>query len=106
VKIRSLNLDLLWKDLGVKLGEIIENHKTFLISKFQKKKICFVRVMSLWRFCVRSGFLVISPLFKHFWIYNFGILYIIKDCICERNFKSFEYWEKSKYLKFHPQFWS
>jgi hypothetical protein len=30
----NLNLDLLWKDLGVKLGEIIEDYKTFLFSKF------------------------------------------------------------------------
>jgi hypothetical protein len=48
VEVRSLNLDLdlLWKDLGVKLGEVIEDYRTLLFSKFQKKKICFVRVMS------------------------------------------------------------
>ncbi len=48
VEVRSLNLDLdlLWKDLGVKHGEVIEDYRTLLFSKFQKKKICFVRVMS------------------------------------------------------------
>jgi hypothetical protein len=75
----------------VKLGEIIEDYKTLLFSKFQKKKICFVRVMSFQRLCVKSGFLVISPLFERFWICSFGILLIIKDFICERNFKSFGY---------------
>jgi hypothetical protein len=70
VEIRSLNLDLdlLWKDLRVKHGEIIEHYKTLLFSNFQKKKICFVKVMSFWRLCVRSGFLVISPLFELFCI--------------------------------------
>ncbi len=48
VEVRPLNLDLdlLWKDLGVKLGEVIEDYRTLLFSKFQKKRICFVRVMS------------------------------------------------------------
>jgi len=43
VEVRSLNLDLdlLWKDLGVKLGEIIKDYKTFLLSNFQKKKDMF-----------------------------------------------------------------
>ncbi len=93
VKVRSLNLDLdlLWKDLGVKLGEIIEEKKTLLFSKFQKKMICFVRVMKFWRFCVKSGFLVISLLFELFWIWSCAILKIIKEYICERNFKSFAY---------------
>ncbi len=93
VKVRSLNLDLdlLWKYFGVKLAEIIEDYKTLLFSKFQEKKTCFMRVMNFWRFCVRSGFLVISPLFEFFWICSFEILYIIKDYICERNFKSFGY---------------
>jgi hypothetical protein len=47
MKVGSLNLDLdlLWKDLGVKLGQIIEDYKTLLFSKFQKKRICFVKVM-------------------------------------------------------------
>jgi hypothetical protein len=43
------HLDLLWNNLGVKLGEIVENYKTLLFSKFQKKRICFVRVMRLTR---------------------------------------------------------
>jgi hypothetical protein len=30
----------------VKLGEIVEDYKTLLFSNFQKKKMCFVRVMS------------------------------------------------------------
>ncbi len=36
VEVRSLNLDLdlLWKDLGVKLGEIIEHYMMFLFSNF------------------------------------------------------------------------
>jgi hypothetical protein len=29
----------------MKLGEIVEDYKTLLFSKFQKKRICFVRVM-------------------------------------------------------------
>jgi hypothetical protein len=32
--------------LEVKLGEVIENYRALLLSKFQKKRICFVRVMS------------------------------------------------------------
>jgi len=88
VEVRSLNLnlDLLWKYLGMKLGENIKYYKTLILSNFQKKRICFVRVMSLWKLCVRFGFLVISPLFELFWIYSFGI---IKEYICERNFMSF-----------------
>jgi hypothetical protein len=48
VEVRSLNLDLdlLCKDLEVKLGGIVEDYKTPLFSNFQKKRICFVRVMS------------------------------------------------------------
>jgi hypothetical protein len=30
----------------VKLGEVIEDYRLILLSKFQKKRICFVRVMS------------------------------------------------------------
>jgi hypothetical protein len=65
VKIRSLNqnLDLLWKDFGMKLEDIIEDYKMVLFSNFQKKRICFVRVMSFWKLCARSSFLVISCLF-------------------------------------------
>ncbi len=48
MEVRSLNLDLnrLSKDLGVKHGEIIEDYKTLLFSNFQKKRICFVTIMS------------------------------------------------------------
>jgi hypothetical protein len=48
VEVRSLNLDLdlLSKDLEVKLGGIVKDYKTLLLSNFQKKRICFVRVMS------------------------------------------------------------
>jgi hypothetical protein len=76
VEVRSLNLnlDLLWKDFEVKLGEIVEDYKMLLFSKLQKKRMRFVRVMSFWRFCVRFDFLVISPLFELFWIYSFKIL--------------------------------
>jgi hypothetical protein len=28
----------------VKLGKVIEDYKMLLLSKFQKKRICFVRV--------------------------------------------------------------
>jgi hypothetical protein len=35
-------------------------------------------------------FLVISPLFELFWFFNFRIIYIIKEYICERNFMSYE----------------
>jgi hypothetical protein len=72
----SLNLDLhlLWNDLGVKLGEIVEDYKMFLFSQFQKKNNFFVKVMNFWKLCVRSGFLVMSPFFELFWICNFGIL--------------------------------
>jgi len=31
----------------MKLGDIIEDYKMLLFSNFQKKRICFVRVMSL-----------------------------------------------------------
>jgi hypothetical protein len=48
-----------------------------------------VRVMSLWRLYAKSGFLVISPLFELFWICSFGILLIIREYICEKNFMSF-----------------
>jgi hypothetical protein len=41
VEVKSLNLDLdiLWKDLGMKLEEVIEDCKTFLFSKVKKKKM-------------------------------------------------------------------
>jgi hypothetical protein len=41
IKIRSLNinLDLLCKDLDMKLGGIVEDYKVLLFSKFQKKKM-------------------------------------------------------------------
>ncbi len=75
----------------MKLGEIIEDYKMFLFSKFQKKMICFVRVWSFENF--------VSDLF--FWSYIFclnifeseilGFYKKIKDYICERNFISFRY---------------
>jgi hypothetical protein len=34
------------KDLGMKLREVIEDYRTLVFSNFQKKRICFVRVMS------------------------------------------------------------
>jgi hypothetical protein len=46
IKSLNLNLDLPWKNLEVKLEEIIENYNTFLFSNFQKNRICFVRVIS------------------------------------------------------------
>ncbi len=58
----------------MKLGKVIEDYRTLLLSKFQKKRICFVRVKNFSKFCARSGFLVISPLFKLFWVCNFVIL--------------------------------
>jgi hypothetical protein len=70
----NLDLDILWKDFEMKLGEIIGDYKTLLFSNFQKKRICFVRVMSFWKLYARSNFLVASPLFEIFWIYNFEIL--------------------------------
>jgi hypothetical protein len=91
---RSLNLDL-----ELKLGEIVEDYKTLLFSKFQKKRMCFVRVMSLWRFCVRSSFLVISPLFELFLDLQ------LWDLI---DHKGIYMWEKFQviHLKFQPKFWS
>ncbi len=64
----------------------------FLFSKFQKKRICFVRVMSFWKLYARSGFLVISPLFKllglqlcdlidHIEIYVWEKFHVIWICI-------------------------
>jgi hypothetical protein len=49
MEVKSLNLDLnlLWKDLEMKLGEIIEDYKTHLFSNFQKKRIC---LWKLWTF--------------------------------------------------------
>jgi hypothetical protein len=38
----------MWKDFGMKLGKSIEDYKTLLFSNFQKKRICFVRVMNFW----------------------------------------------------------
>jgi hypothetical protein len=40
-EILNLDLDLLWKDLRMKLREIIEDYKTLLWSNFQKKKDMF-----------------------------------------------------------------
>ncbi len=93
VEVRSLNLnlDLLWNDLEVKLKGIIEDYKTLLLSKFQKKRICFVRVMSFWKLCIRFGFLVISLLFEFFWICSFGFTDHRRLYIRERNFMSFGY---------------
>ncbi len=91
VEVRSLNLDLdlLWKDLRMKLWEIIEDYKTFLFSNFQKKKICFVRVMSLWRFCARSGFFGHISFVWAFLDLQLWDLIVIREYICERNFMSF-----------------
>jgi hypothetical protein len=58
----------------VKFGMVIEDYRTLLLSKFQKKRICFVTIKSFGKLYVRSGFLVISPLFKLFWVCNFVIL--------------------------------
>jgi polynucleotide 5'-kinase involved in rRNA processing len=43
VEVKSLNLDLdiLWKDLGMKLEEVIEDYKTLLFSKVFKKKMFY-----------------------------------------------------------------
>ncbi len=40
VEVRSLNLDLdlLWKDLRVKFGEVIEDYRTLLFSSFKRKR--------------------------------------------------------------------
>ncbi len=37
VEVRSLNLDLVWKNFGAKIGKIVEDYKTLLFSKFQRK---------------------------------------------------------------------
>ncbi len=87
----NLNLNLPWKDLEMKFRGIIKDYKKVLFLKFKKKLMFFVRATSFWKLCVRFGFLVIFPLFESFWICNFGILYIIKDYICERNFMPFGY---------------
>ena len=104
VEVKSLNLDLdlLWKDLGVKLREIVKDYKTLLFSNFQKKKMCFVRVMSFWRFYVKFGFLIIYLLFEPFWIWI-----IIKDCINEKNIMPFGYVLKEIQVpKMKSSFWS
>ncbi len=109
VEVRSLNLDLdlLWKDLGVKLGEVIEDYRTPLSSNFQKKRICFVRVMSFWKLCTRSGFLVISPFLSFFGSTALGS-YRSYRTLCVREISCYLdlYWERFKHLKFQSQFWS
>ncbi len=109
VKVRYLKLDLelLWKVLGVKLGEVVEDYRTLLFSNFQKKRICFVRVMSFWKLCTRSGFLVISPLFELFGSVTLGSYRSyrnirVREISCHLDL----YWERSKHLKFQSQFWS
>jgi hypothetical protein len=47
VKFLNLDLNLLWKGFGVKLGEIIENYKTLLFSKFQEKKFILWELWAL-----------------------------------------------------------
>ncbi len=42
------------------------SYKTLQFSNFQKKRICFVRVINFWRLCARSDFLVISLFFIAF----------------------------------------
>jgi hypothetical protein len=104
VKVRSLNLDLdvLWKDLEMKLWGIVEDCMVFLFTKFEKKKICFMKVMSFWRFYVKFGFLIIYLLFEPFWIWI-----IIKDCINEKNIMPFGYVLKEIQVpKMKSSFWS
>jgi hypothetical protein len=38
VKYLNLDLNLLWKDLGMKLGEIIKNYKTLLSQNSKRKR--------------------------------------------------------------------
>jgi len=45
-KLNCLNLnrlDLLSKNIDVKLGKVIKKYEAFLFSKFQRKWICFMR---------------------------------------------------------------
>ncbi len=94
VEVRSLKLDLeiLWKDLGVKLGEVVEDYRTLLFSNFQKKRICFVSVMSFWKLCARFVFwsylLCLSffgfaawDLIDHIRIYVWDKFHVIWICI-------------------------
>jgi len=41
VEVRSLNLnlDLLWKDLGVKLGEIVEDYNASIFKNLEEKDV-------------------------------------------------------------------
>jgi hypothetical protein len=47
MKVKFLNLDLglLSKYLGVKFGETIKQYEALLFTKFQRKNMCFVRIM-------------------------------------------------------------
>ncbi len=103
MEVRSLNLeiDLLWKDLGVKLGEIIEDYNTLLFSKFQKKNICFVRVMSFWRFCVRFGFLSYLLYLSFFGYAALGSYRSWRTIYVRKISNHLDmYWDRFKYLKF------
>ncbi len=109
VEVRSLKLDLelLWKDLGVKLGEVVEDYRTLLFSNFQKKRICFVRVMSFWKLCARSVFWSYLLCLSFFGSEALGYYRSYRN-ICVRQISCHLnlYWERSKHLKFQPQFWS
>ncbi len=109
VKVRILNLylDLPWKDLTIKFWKIIEDYKTLIFLKFQKKRICFGRFMSFWKLCVRSGFFGHISFIWAFWDLQLWDLKNNKGIYMWKKFHVIWYvWERFKYLKFQPQFWN
>ncbi len=109
VEVKSLNLDLelLWKDLGMKLGGIIEDYKMLLFSNFQKKRIF---LWELWAFedsmldLVFWSYLLCLSLFGSAALGSYRSYRNI--CVREISCHLDLYWERSKHLKFLSQFWS
>ncbi len=50
----------------MELGKVIEDYRTLLFSKFQKKKDMFCENYELLKLYARSGFLVVSPCLSFF----------------------------------------
>jgi hypothetical protein len=107
VEVRSLNLDLdlLWKDLEVKLGEVIEHYRTLLFWNFQKKRICFLRVafensvldLVFWSYLLCLSFFGSATLGSYRSYRNI----CVRKISCHLDL----YWERSKHLKFQSHFW-
>ncbi len=47
VNFKNPDIGLLSKEFDMKFGGIIKQYETFLFTKFQRKNMCFVKVMKI-----------------------------------------------------------